>query len=73
MSKTIRLVTLVAESVGDILRPETRNAAVQEQDTLDTALKIMLDTDLIVLPVVDASNYVIGRLRLSELLNMVLA
>ena len=73
MNKTIRLVTLVsAEKVGDILRPETRNATVQEDDTLDTALKIMLDTDLSVLPVVDASNYVIGRLRLSELLNMAL-
>ena len=73
MNKTIRLVTLVsAEKVGDVLRPETRKAAVQEDDTLDKALKIMLDTDLIVLPVVDASNHVIGRLRLSELLNMAL-
>ena len=73
LNKTIRLVTLVsAERVGDILRPETKTAAVQEEDTLDTALKIMLDTDLIVLPVVDASNHVIGRLRLSELLNMAL-
>lgn len=73
MNKTIRLVILVsAEKVGDILRPETRNAAVHEDDTLDMALKIMLDTDLSVLPVVDASNHVIGRLRLSELLNMAL-
>jgi CBS-domain-containing membrane protein len=73
MNKTIRLVSLVgASKVGDILRPETRNAAVREDNTLDQALKIMVETDLILLPVVDDSQRVIGRLRLSELLNLAL-
>lgn len=69
MNETIRLVTLIgASKVGDILRPETKNAAVHLNDTLGEALKIMVDVDLIVLPVVDDSNRVIGRLRLSEIL-----
>ena len=69
MNETIRLVTLIGAShVGDILRSETKNAAVHLNDTLGEALKIMVDIDLIVLPVVDDSNRVIGRLRLSEIL-----
>ena len=69
MNETIRLVTLIGAShVGDILRSETKNAAVHLNDTLGEALKIMVDVDLIVLPVVDDSNRVIGRLRLSEIL-----
>ena len=74
MDRTIRLVTLVgASKVGDILRPETKNAAVNLNDTLGKALGNMVDIDLIVLPVVDESQHVIGRLRLSELLNLALS
>ena len=73
MNKTIRLVTLIKASlVGDILRPETKEAAVQVDDTLAHALKVMVDTDLIVLPVVDDQQKIIGRLRLSEVLNLTL-
>ena len=73
MDKTLRLITLIRASiVGDIIRPETKNAFVRQDDTLDHALRIMVDTDLIILPVVDESQYVIGRLRLSELLNLAL-
>ena len=69
MNETIRLVTLIgASKVGDILRPETKDAAVNQDDTLGEALKIMVDIDLIVLPVVDESSRVVGRLRLSEIL-----
>lgn len=74
MDKTLRLVTLIrASTVGDILRQETKNANVREDDTLDHALRIMIDSDLIILPVVDQSQRVIGRLRLSELLNLALS
>jgi Mg/Co/Ni transporter MgtE len=70
MNETIRLVTLIgASKVGDVLRPETKDAAVNQYNTLGEALKIMVDIDLIVLPVVDESNHVIGRLRLSEILD----
>ncbi|MFN2235238.1 MAG: HPP family protein [Anaerolineales bacterium] len=73
MNETIRLVTLIgASKVGDILRPETKNAAVNQNDTLGEALKIMVDIDLIVLPVVNESLHVIGRLRLSEILDRAL-
>jgi len=73
MNETIRLVTLIgASKVGDILRPETKNAAVNQNDTLGKALKIMVDIDLIVLPVVNESLHVIGRLRLSEILDRAL-
>jgi len=73
MNETIRLVTLIgASKVGDILRSETKSAAVNQNNTLGEALKIMVDIDLIVLPVVDESLHVIGRLRLSEILNRAL-
>ena len=69
MNQTIRLVTLIgASKVGDILRSETKSASVHLNDTLGEALKIMVDVDLIVLPVVDESSRVVGRLRLSEIL-----
>lgn len=73
IDKTLRLITLIrASKVGDILRPETKNATVRRHDTLDHAIRIMIDSDLIVLPVVDESQQVIGRLRLSELLDLAL-
>ena len=69
MNETIRLVTLIgASKVGDILRAETKEAVVNQNNTLGEALKIMVDVDLIVLPVVDESSRVVGRLRLSEIL-----
>lgn len=73
MDKTIRLITLIrSSSVGDILRQETKNAAVQACDTLAHALRKMVDTDLIILPVIDESRHIIGSLTLSELLNLAL-
>jgi CBS-domain-containing membrane protein len=58
--------------VGDILRPETRAAAVFTSDTLAHALRKMIETDLIILPVIDKSQKIIGSLTLSELLNRAL-
>jgi len=73
MDQTIRLITLIrAVTVGDILRPETKMAAVLIDDTLAHALKIMTRVDLIVLPVINDSQHIIGRLTLSELLNLAL-
>ena len=73
MNKTIRLVTLIKASlVGDILRPETKGAAVRVDDTLAYALKVMFDTDLILLPVVDDKQHILGRLRLVDVLNLTL-
>jgi CBS-domain-containing membrane protein len=73
MNKTIRLATLIrASQLGDILRPETKQAAVRVDDNLGHALKVMVNTDLIVLPVINDEKRVIGKLKLSEVLSLVL-
>jgi CBS-domain-containing membrane protein len=73
MDKTIRIITLIGSlSVGDILRQETKEAAVLTNDTLAHALRKMIETDLIILPVIDESRHIIGSLTLSELLNLAL-
>ena len=72
--KTIRLITLIgASTVGDALRPDTKKAAVLANDTLAHALRMMIEADLILLPVIDESQHIIGSLTLSELLNLALA
>ena len=74
VDKTLRLASLVnAQTVVDLLRPETKNAAVSVNDSLAHALKLMIEADLIILPVVDDAWRIIGRLTLSELLNRALA
>ena len=69
MDKTIRLANLIKSStVGDLLRPDTKKAAVFTNDTLAHALGMMIEFDLTLLPVIDESHHIIGRLSLSELL-----
>ena len=71
--KAIRMSTLVnATTVGDILRQETNNVAVFGNDSLAHALRIMVESDLVILPVINESRHIIGNLSLSELLNRVL-
>jgi len=73
LDKTIRLSTLVgATTVGDLLRQETNNVVVFANDTLAHALQKMIEADLIVLPVINESQEIIGNLTLSELLYRVL-
>jgi CBS domain-containing protein len=73
LDKSIRVITLIkATTVRDILRPETIKAAIHEVDTLDQALRIMVEMDLILLPVINESKQLIGSLSLSELLNRTL-
>ena len=73
MEKTIRMSTLIdASTISDMLRQETINVAVSSNDSLAIALRMMIETDLIVLPVIDESQQVIGNLTLSELLCLVL-
>jgi CBS domain-containing protein len=71
--KTIRLITLIDTSkVCDILRQETNKVAVFANETLAHALQMMIEADLIVLPVIDKSQHIIGSLTLSEILHLVL-
>jgi CBS domain-containing protein len=46
--------------------------AVKPDDSLAHALRLMIELDLIVLPVVDKANRVVGDLKLSELLAAVI-
>lgn len=71
--KALRLVSLIhASQVSDILRQEAKDAAVFPDDTLATALHTMIEADLILLPVIDATQHIIGSLTLSELLSRAL-
>jgi len=68
------LVSLIhASTVGDILHQETKRAAVFTNDTLAHALRMMIEADLVILPVIDDAQHIIGSLTLSELLNRALA
>jgi len=71
--KAIRLVNLVnASTAGDVLRQDTKKAAVFANNTLAHALQMMIEADLIVLPVIDESQHIIGSLTLSEVLSLAL-
>lgn len=71
--QAIRLVNLVdATTAGDVLRQDTKKVAVFADDTLAHALQIMIEADLIVLPVIDKSQHIIGCLTLSEVLSRAL-
>ena len=73
MEKSIRIATLVhASKIGDILRPETSKIAVLGSDRLARAARLMIEANLIVLPVIDEGQQIIGSLTLSELLNAAL-
>ena len=71
--KTIRLSNLIgATTVGDVLRQDTKQASVLGSDSLTHALRLMIKADLIILPVLDKSQQIIGSLTLSELLHQLL-
>ena len=67
--KTFRLISLIhASTAGQVMRPDSHRAAVKPDDSLAHALRLMIELDLIVLPVVDEANRIVGDLKLSELL-----
>jgi CBS domain-containing protein len=71
--ETLKLAKLInVSAVEDVLRPDTKKAAVVANETLAHALKTMIEADLIVLPVIDEAQYIIGGLTLSEVLNSAL-
>lgn len=71
--KSIRLSQLItASTVGNVLHPDSKNSAVFTDDTLAQALKKMIKLDLIILPVIDEAEHILGSLTLSELLDQVL-
>ncbi len=67
--KTIRLLSLMrASTVGEVMHPDSQRAAVKLNDSLAHALRLMIELDLIVLPVIDEANQIVGDLKLSQLL-----
>ncbi|MGI2335067.1 MAG: CBS domain-containing protein [Dehalogenimonas sp.] len=54
-----------SQTIGDII---SETVAVKEEDTLDQALHIMLQEQLVELPVVDKAGKLIGEVKLTQLL-----
>lgn len=72
LSEDARLIkVLMSSTAGEIIRPDSRRAAVRTKDDLAYALHLMVDLDLICLPVIDESNQIIGDLKLMEILSRV--
>jgi len=63
---------VLAQHARDLARPGSREAAVYEGDTLDTALTRMAQQNLTAIPVLDERGRVINDLRLSEVLAVAL-
>ena len=67
--RVIRLAQLVrAGTARDAVHTDSKQAAVHPDDPVDRALKLMLEVDLIAIPVVDDENQIIGDLTLSRVL-----
>jgi CBS domain-containing protein len=69
----LRLAQLVrAATVEDALHPDSQKAAVRPGDPVDHALRLMLQLDLIAIPVVDDEGHILGDLTLSLVLRYLL-
>jgi CBS-domain-containing membrane protein len=67
--KTFRLISLIhASTAGQVMHPDSHRAAVKPDDSLAHALRLMIELDLVVLPVVDEANRIVEDLKLSELM-----
>jgi CBS domain-containing protein len=67
--KTLRLASLInASTVGQVLHKNSNQAAVTKDSSLAHALRLMVELDLTVLPVVDSYTKVIGEVKLSDIL-----
>ncbi len=69
----LRLAHLVrADTARDAIHPGDEEVSVRPDDPLDQALQIMLDSDIIALPVVDDEGRILGDLTLSDVLRHLL-
>jgi CBS domain-containing protein len=57
-----------AKNASDLVSESSHHLSLKESDNLKTALEMMMDYELDVLPVVDDQQRILGDLRLSELL-----
>lgn len=71
--RVLRLAQLVGASTAqDAIHRGSKQAAVRPDDTVDRALRLMVDGDLIAIPVVDAEEHILGDLTLSRVLSYLL-
>ena len=72
--KSLRLASLMyASKAGQVMHTNGHHLAAKLTDSLAQTLRRMIDLDLIVLPVVDEDDRVIGDIRLTEILAQTLA
>jgi CBS-domain-containing membrane protein len=72
LAKDARLIKIIMSfSAGEIISPDSCRAAVGLDDSLAHALELMVDLDLICLPVLDDARKIIGDLKLMEILSSV--
>ncbi len=73
-NRLLRLAELMrAGTAKDTIRPDSQEAAVQADDLLDRALRLMLEMDLLAVPVVDDEGRILGDLTLSGVLRYILS
>ncbi len=73
VEEALRLINLMhASTVGQFMHPDSHRSAVKLDDSLAYALQLMIELDIIVLPVVDEANRIVEDLKLSELLDRVI-
>ena len=71
--RIMRLAQLVrAAKASDAIHPGSENVAVRPEDTLDLALQLMLQADLITVPVLYPDGRILGDLTLSCVLHYLL-
>lgn len=69
----LRMAHLVhATTAGDIVHAGGAEVSIRPDDSLDQALRIMLNADIISLPVVDDEEKILGDLNLSDVLRHLL-
>ena len=56
----------------DAIHPDSQQAVVQPDDPVDHAVQLMLEHDLIAIPVVDDERRILGDLTLSRVLRHLL-
>jgi len=72
LAEDARLIKIMVSSTGgDIVHPDSQKAYVKPEDTLAQALHVMIEYDLICLPVLDEAGQIIGDLKLTEILSRV--
>ena len=72
LAEDARLIKImVSSTAGDIVHPNSQKAYVKPDDTLAHALYLMIEQDLICLPVIDDTGDIVGDLKLTEILSRV--